>query len=1075
MKNIRILLASLFLIFTVIFSFAQNSFLVEGTITDESDGSALPGVNVMLKNTTQGVVTDMNGYYSIRINQQEETTLSFSMMGYETREVKVSGSRVLNIVMSEGSTMIDEIVVTALGINREAKSLGYARQSVGVESMTEVRSSNLTNMLTGKVAGVNVMAGATPTSSTRIEIRGNKSLTGNNQPLFVIDGVIIQNDMGQDGDLDYGNIAANINPDDIESMEVLKGANAAALYGSDAANGVILITTKKAGKSQELGVSYGLNMMWNSIVQYPEFQNIYGGGQSFRLGENNTYRDMTQPNVSLMLPYRGKSWGIPMLGIFQVKGRNGEMKWYEPNPTNVKDFYQTALQTTNTILLSKSNDVAGFRLSYTNTKSDDVLEGANKRNRHNFSLRSTYLVNKYIEADVSVRYTIDKLNNRPYGGWSDRNPMKAYLYFPRDMSLSELIPWKDANGNAFRYTTSSSGFVNPYWSLNECWNEDQKDWLLANINFTFNLYKDLKFTARGSVDSQSGSGYDFTNKGSLWAPDGKYVTFRRSINNYQYEGFFTYNKILLNDYSINANLGGSWRDNSMYLIRSTVNKLIVHDMASLSNAAEAPTTRESLERIRRQSIYGAVSFGYKSWAFVDATFRNDWNSTLPVENLPFFYPSISGSFIFTDAFKIPEHVFTLGKIRASWAKVGNGTSFNQLANNFYQDIIFNGTPLFSVGNRLKNPNLLPETTYSTEVGLDFRFFKNRISIDASYYFTKSLDQIVSAKVSTSTGFSDRVYNTGEIQNRGVEIVLDARPVQTRSGFIWDMTVNWSLNRNKVVSIMDDVSSLQLGSWGSVTINAEEGKPYGVIRGTDHSYDEDGYAMIGLDGRPISKDDQYLGDVQAKFTGSLSNTFRYKGFDMSFLIDFKCGGMLFSASDYTGVDQGNSLRSLEFRDEYSFSYLVLKEDNNERNGINSITGQPYADTDRVKGGFFPGRLYALNSETGEYEYRGENTQYLSAQTYWEQASKMTSAFLYDASYIKLRELTIGYTMPKKVLKNTPIKNLRLAVVGRNLWTIFQNTPNGIDPQATASSGNDQGIESAFALPAAYYGFDFKISF
>jgi len=498
-------------------------------------------------------------------------------------------------------------------------------------------------------------------------------------------------------------------------------------------------------------------------------------------------------------------------------------------------------------------------------------------------------------------------------------------------------------------------------------------------------------------------------------------------------------------------------------------------MASLSNAAESPTTKESLERVRRESLYGALSVGYKSWVYLDITGRNDWNSTLPIENCSFFYPSVSGSFVFSDAFDLSKKVFTFGKLRASWAKVGNGTGFNQLINNFYQDVIFNGIPLFSVGSKLKNPSLRPETTYSTEIGTDLRFFDKRLSLDVSYYFTKSIDQIVSAKVSTSTGFTDRMYNTGEIQNRGVEIALNTRPIQTKSGFIWDMNVNWALNKNRVVSIMDGVSSLQLGGWGSVTINAEEGEPYGVIRGTDYRYDDEGYAMIGLDGKPISTSNQYLGNIQPLFNGSLTNSLAFKNFDMNIMMDFKSGGRVFSASDYTGVEQGNSLRSLQYRDAYSFSYLVLKEDGNELNGKNTITGLPYSDTERVKGGIFNGRLYGLNVETGQYEYKGVNTQYLSAQTYWEQASKMTSAFLYDASYIKLREVSIGYTMPSKFLKKAGINTLHIAIVGRNLWTIYHNTPFGIDPQATASSGNDQGIESAYALPAAYYGFDFKISF
>lgn len=1057
------------------FSAAAQEMTIKGKLTDATDGSPLPGASVTIPGTNKGVTTTSKGEFTIKV-PGKNTTLRFSFIGYITKDVKVTSEKSLNITLNEDSKLLNEVVVTALGITRDAKSLGYARQTVDIGSMTESRSANLANMLAGKVAGLNVIPGGGPTASTRIEIRGNKSFTGNNQPLWVIDGVMIQNDMGEGEEsyLDYGNIAGNINPDDIESIEVLKGANAAALYGADAATGVILVTTKKAAKQKGFGITYSLNAMFGTINQWPEFQNVYGGGNSVRLGESNKYRNLNSPNSVFLSVYNARSWGIPMIG-FDVVGRDGNVKSYTPNPNNVYDYYSTSHSITNNVSVSKANDQGQFRFSYSNTSATDVLKGANERNRHNLSLRAGYNIHRNVNVEGNVRYTIDKINDRAYSGWNDRNPMMAYLFLPRDASLDELTPWKDASGNALKFSSAAdSEFKNPLWSLNECWNEDTKKWLLADLSVNINLTHGLKLKLKGAADIQSIHAYDFTNKGTSWQVDGKYKTFNRNIDNYQWEGLLSYDRKFKN-FSISANAGASWREYERSQITSLTENLIVHDVASLSNSAEAIQTKETEERRNRKSIYAAVSLGFRDYLYVDVTGRNDWDSTLPINNCSYFYPSVSGSFVFSEAFDLPSNIISFGKLRASWAKVGNGTSFNQLFNNYIYDGLFNGIPIYNLGSLLKNSDLKPETTYSTEVGFDLRFLNSRLNLDATYYYTKSVDQIMRRKIPTSIGFTDKIVNSGVMENKGIEVSINAVPVKTKN-FTWDMTFNISKNNNKVVSIADNTSFLTIGTWSSgLNINIEEGEPYGVLRGVDIKYDENGVAMIQENGRPYTDANAYLGNVQPKFMGSFGTGFKYKDFDLNLMLDFKCGGKFFSASAFHGVREGSNLRSLQYRDEFLFSQTVLGESSNERMGINDETKGFYSDNSRAKGGLFPGIVYVQDSETGEYISKGPNTNYISPQTYWQNASGMYSFFIYDASYIKLREITLGYTIPKKIIRKTPLRSVRFALVGRNLWTIFQNTPKGIDPQATATSGNAQGLEAGYALPTAYYGFDLKVSF
>jgi TonB-linked SusC/RagA family outer membrane protein len=1059
---------------------------ITGKVIDEK-GNTLPGVTVLEKGTKVGTITDVDGNYELN-KVPLGAVLVFSFIGMASNQINVGEQPVINVTMKESASSLNEVVVTALGITKTEKSLGYSQQTVNVTSMTEAQDANFTNMLAGKAAGVDVISGGGSTASTRVQIRGIKSLTGNNQPLYVVDGVIIQNDMGKTSgtsmgasdatDIDYGNTMADINPDDIASIDILKGGSASALYGSDAANGVIVITTKKGANNNDFGVTYSVNDMQEQVSEFPPFQNTYGGGNSSRLGETNAYRSMVYQSMAVLTPYNGSSWGVPMTG-FDVVGRNGVVKTYSPNPDNVKDFFSTASQLTNNVSISKSNDSGSFRFSYANTASDDVVKGVNDRSRNDFAITSTYNINKAINVAANVRYSIDRVDNRNYSGESNRNLLVAYVYFPRDMSLSELTPWKDASGNAIQLSTNTGQFLNPYWTLNEDANSDTKNWLLADFTMNIKFTKDLALKLMAAADIQNSNGYDFDNMGQIGMPNGYYGIYSRDEKNYQYQGVLTYNK-RINKFSISAMLGANWTDNSLYVTTSSTSDLIVHNVKSLSNSAEAIQSTELLQTMRKEGVFADATIGYKDWIYLDLTGRNDWNSTLPVTNCSFFYPAASLSFLFTDAFNLPKNILTFGKLRASTSEVGNGTSFNQLYNNYIYSGIFNSIPVFSLGTQLKNSELKPEETFSNEAGTNLRFLKNMLSLDLTYYSSRTLNDIVNPEIPPSTGYQTGTLNAGEITNKGIEVTINATPIEKKD-FSWNMTLNWAKNYNKVVAISDSLSTYTITAVNSqLNINAEKGKPFGVLRGSRQMRDADGNLMVNAaTGDPFIQQNAYLGQVSPDFTGSFVSSFKVKNFDFSFMLSYQAGGKLFSETMLDGDKQGNFLPTLAGRNDYTFSGTVLGESASERLGQNN--NEPalaYPDPDnRVMGAMFKGMLYSYNATTQTYTKIGPNTNlYIQPQTYWSQTtSYLMDQFIYDASFIKLAEMTLGYTVPSSFMSKTPIKSVRFSLVARNLVTLFKNTPKGIDPQATASTGNDQGVEAGYTLPTAYYGFDLKVTF
>lgn len=1072
-----------------------QELLISGTVLLDDDEPVI-GATVMVKGTSQVTATNLSGQFTIKANKG--ATLQVRYVGCRPLEVKIKDNSPLRLVMESDDNTLNEVVVTALGISREAKSLSYARQSVDVESMTEARGTSLMDMLTGKAAGMQVISGGGPTASTRVVIRGNNSITGNNQPLYVIDGVPVLNNSGEDGDLDYGNPVNSINPDEIENIEVLKGANASALYGSDAANGVILITTKKPENKKGLGVSYDFNMMFGHLYSFPTYQNIYGAGQNVGFqrsqgvnyygnqGNGNVY-DPSQPygiwNPN-MAGQDQRSWGMPMLG-FDVIGRNGEVKKYEPQPDNIKSMYQTSTMITNSVAIDKVYDGGSFRLSYINVHSNDIVENVNKLDRHNFTLRGHADLASYLTAEANARYTYESVKNRNYRNASNRNPMYIIANLPRDASVDELIPWKRPDGTSFNF----NGFVNPYWVLNETGNTDSKHLFNGNVTLTAKLPYNIRLRGRVATDAQFYDGWNFTNMYAPFDSDGEYTRWKRQWINNNFDILLSWNRNLINDkLNINANVGASAQNITGSKINSKVSQLQFPDVKSLSNNQALMSSGEEWEHKKKQAVFGQASFGWDQMAYLDLTARNEWSSALPKDNNSYFYWSAGASVLVNEMFRLDPRLFPLIKLRGSFAQVGNDTGFDRLISGYYKDgnqFVFNGITYYIGDKTLRTMGLKPERTRSWELGAELHFLDNSIQLDATYYNKITRDQIIEADAPIASGYEREMLNAGKMQNKGVELSLTVTPVKTRI-FTWSTTVNWSKNKNKVLELSPGVDRFELGSGDNIKLYAQVGQPYGVFYGNDYRIDPEtgAYVVQVGDARPIGDVDQYLGKIEPNWFGGWSNTFRVWDFNVGFALDFQKGGKVWSYTAYRGGIDGNTVQSLEGRYEYFISKYILKEENLERQGYQRKEDIPggidytvkYADAERPKG--MPVDANSVYDPESNSLLAGQmvDNAWVNPMDYWTHNNASSAArYIYDASYVKLREITVGYNLPSKWLRKAFFKSVKLSFVGRNVAILYQKTPKGLDPQATSTTGNAQGFERGFNLPQATYGFDIKVTF
>ncbi len=1023
---------------------------VSGTVVDDQ-GEPLIGVNIVEVGTVNGTITDIDGTYQLTVN--EGASLQFSYTGFEPQTVVVGTQSVIDVVLLEG-VQLDEVVVTSLGISREKKALGYSVTEVAGADLIEARETNVMSQLAGKVAGVVVNNNATgPAGSKRVVIRGNTSLGGNNQPLYVIDGVPIDNSnlgsAGMWGGTDLGDGLSSINQDDIESMTVLKGPSATALYGTRAQNGVIMITTKKGTRRRGIGVEFNSNfVVENPLDFYEDVQREYGSGTE---GQKPVDQEAAT-NLSR------SSWGAPLDGS-QVVQFDGSTAPYSANESAIKQVYDNGQTWTNTLSLTGGNEVASFRVSASDLRNKGMFENTGY-NRNTVTTRGTAnLADNFITLDAKIAYINERANNRPALSDTPHNP--GHLNEVATSVNLDLLREIDPITGEYNPMYSSSIYrVNPYFGVYQQYNGDTRDRLqgfaLARLNFTDWLSLQLRagtdwYTFRQTQWDGERTPH-LSRPGRMWEREWR-------VRESNYDFLLTFNKNVGSDWSFGANVGGNLLHQKTERLGLFGDEFIVYGLRTINNTKFLGREFTYSEK-EVQSLYGSAQIGWRNFLYLDLTARNDWSSTLPVENNSYFYPSAALSFVFTDAFNLPGNILTFGKARVSWAQVGGDTdpyrlaltysAVNQPHLGYPQGQITQGTvPL---------ANLKPTSTTSFEAGLDLRFFNGRLGLDIAYYDMNTTDQILSTTISSTSGFGAVTVNAGEIRNRGVELLLTASPIRTTSGFNWDLSFNFARNRNEVVALDDEgkLNALRLDESRArnAFVEARLGEPYGAIVGRAFARDDQGRIIYQANGTPVQGDLEILGVGVPDWTAGLNNTFSFKGITLSALIDFRFGGEIHSMTNLSMYRDGRHVETLEGREGWYASEAAR-----EAAGVAPEDWEPTG-----------GLLVEGVDENGETFSR-----FVDPQVYWGNvAGQIAEPFIYSADFIKMRQMTLGYSLPQKLIQNTPFQGVTFSIVGRNLFFFKKDLPN-VDPEAFYNTGNAQGLEYATIPTARSFGFNLNVRF
>ncbi|WP_293890060.1 SusC/RagA family TonB-linked outer membrane protein [Flavobacterium sp.] len=1069
---------TLFIALLVQISFAQER-IVTGVVSDNS-GLPIPGVNVLVKGTTSGTQTDIDGRYSISASPTQ--TLIFNFVGMKSQEI-VASSTTVNAKMSDDAIELEGVVVTALGIKREKKSLGYATQEIkGADLNSGTAGGNFLNDLSGKVAGLQVRRNNNFGGSTNLVSRGVKSLTGNNQMLVVIDGVPVNNSntnsraqvTGRGTTFDYGNAAADVNPEDIESVNVLKGAAASALYGYQAGNGVLLITTKKgkAGK-KGMGVTFSTEAVVGSIDKstFIKYQNKYGAGYGLYYGpdedgyfnQEDIDGDGTLDN--LVPFYEDASFGAPFDNslVYQWDaftpyspnfGQKTEWKVAKNGPIT---FFETPLSLNNSISIEDGNEKSNFVFNFSNLKQTGLLPNS-EINKNNFSVKLNHNLTDRFTVSVFANYTTQKAVGRNSTGYNDNIMSNFRQWWQTNVDIKELEQVYNASGgqnvtwNIKSPTDLSPAYWdNPYFQRYKNYQNDSRDRFLGYAKFDYKINSWLSATTRVSTDTYFETQEERRAKGSVSSEFGVpnadnvrqdeksgYQRFEKNYRENNYDLMFNFKKTW-DKINFTGLFGGTInRINQNILFASTNGGLIVPGVYSLLNSVQPINDPYELRpKSGINSYYAQASFGFNDFIFLDGTVRRDAYSSLPKDNNVVTYPSISGSLLFSNLIK--QKWMSFGKLRLNWAEVGNGAPDQALADTYSKFPAFNGNGLFSVNSIKNNPNLRPTVTSSYEAGIEMQMFDKRLGFDVSYYRSLSKDQIYRVPYSEATGITSRYVNAGSIENKGVEVQLNITPVKT-ANFQWDINVNWARNRNEVVSLAKGIDNLQLGSFqGGVSINASVGQPYGIIKGTDFTY-LDGQRIVGANGRYVlnSSSNNNIGDINPDWTGGLRNKFTYKDFAFSFLIDSQKGGDIFSLDRSYGLATG------------------LPDETAALNDLGNPIRNPITTGTDSGGIILPG----VHADGTPNETRAPGPfNFGNSFGYRRQPNK---AFIYDASYVKLREVSISYNFPKKWIDNLRIDNMTFSLVGTNLWIIHKNLPDA-DPESGLGSGNLSSGYSVGSLP------------
>jgi len=1066
----RCTLLALLLAFTCLQATAQDR-VITGRVTSSQDNLSIPGVSVVIVGTTQGTSTDIDGNYSLTVPQTAKS-LRFSGIGMKTKDVAIGASNVMDVVLDADVLKLDEVVVTALGIKRSEKSLGYSTQQVSGEQVSTAKETNFINSLQGKVAGVNITGSSNLGGSSRILLRGVRSISYENQPLFIVDGVPINNSnfattdqvRGAHG-YDFGNAAQDINPDDIESINVLKGSSASALYGAQGANGVIIITTKKGvarsrtGKKSPVGVSFTTGITFSKVAVLPDYQNIYGGGAS----EDFIQSGLDTTQLRSNFEYDG-SWGPKMNGQLvrqwdsyypSMPNYNKVTPWVA-NPDNVKDFFETGITRHNSIAVDGGNENTTYRLSYTNLNENGTIPNSSL-NRNVLSFNGMNKFSKRLTSNVSVNYMRANGKGRAKTGYNSL-ASNFTQWWQRQLDMSQLKDYKNPDGTQRTWNMNAEDDLsplywdNPYWTAYEDYETDVRNRIYGLASLGYDLGKGFNIVGSLKTDFYNDFRQERVAKGG--ASISKYSENDITFQENNYELMLTYKTALNENFDFNALVGANRQDrkiiNNLFETQSGLN---VPDYYSLSNSVGNIKATPLTSQLRRNSIFGSASIGFKSFLYLDVTGRNDWSSTLPEDNNSYFYPSVTGSFIFSEL--LEAKWLNYGKIRAGWASTAiDPPAYSAIETRPNVSTNFGGMATAIVPNRSNNTDLKPELTSSWEVGTEMIFLDGRASVDFTYYNSLSKDVIFAVQQSSATGYSSKFYNAAELSNKGIELMLKLVPVRTKSGFEWGIGANYAKNTNKVEKLYTDENGKETESLliqnapFSVTFQARPGMEYGQLVGYDYTYDANGNKIVDPSTNAYARTAkvQPLGSVLPNFTGGFNTWVEYKGFRLFALVDFQDGGKIFSMSNMWGKYSGTLEETVE--NDIRTNGIVLE--GVVQTGVDA-NGNPISDGTKNTGSIAAIDHFFLD---GGYI--------------------ISAADVYDASFVKLREITLSYSLPSRLFAQTAIQGLSISLVGRNLAIIDKNVPH-IDPEAAVSSNNIQGIEGGQLPTARTYGVSLNVKF
>jgi len=1028
---------TLLLAFVVQLTFAQEK-TISGKVSDDS-GLPLPGATVLVKGTSKGTSTDFDGNYAIKAGQG--ATLVFSFVGYSTKEITIGSSSSINVKMIEDAEGLDEVVVTALGITKKERGLGVSVGKVDNESLTLARSASPIDALSGKVSGLKItQQSGTPGGSSSVIIRGATSLSGSNQPIFVIDGMPISNQsLNQDGitgGVDGGNRAGDLNPDDIESVSVLKGASASALYGARAKNGAIIITTKKGNKNSGLKIEINSSLRFDSALKLPEYQNEYAQGTS------GTYdKDLTN------------GWGPKISDVADQTFTDfkGDDVTLTAKPNNVEDFFETGVTKINTLALSGGDLKSDYRVSYTNTDVQGIVPNSVYK-KNNFAINAGRNFTDKFSIRTNINYISSRSNGRTQQGSNDGNVIiDDILGMARTVSFNDLKNnYIDASGTQIPLTQRSN---NPYWVLNQNPFSIGVERFIGSAELQYNVSENIKVVNRLGTDFYNEDRQKLYAIGSIGTLAGSFTNwdyYNQIINN---DFYISYNKNNKDGISVSAILGHNIYQTKYERTTITGDNLTVPGLYVLGNA-EAISGTDYFSKQALYGVYTDINLDYKNTYFLNLTGRNDWSSTLPESNNSYFYPSVNGAIVFSE-FVENNDILTFGKIRGGYAEVGSDADpysllfgFVPSDDYFVQYSLSNSLPQggiigFEAPRVLPNADLKPQRKKEYELGLDLRLFKNILGIGFTYYNSDTSDQLINIAVPESTGFFSKTLNAGVVNNEGLELDVNISPfINSNSEFQWDLGVVFNKNTQKVVSLVDGLDEFQLQSgWSGLTIKAAPGEEFGLY-GTKFKRNEDGEFIINsATGLKEIETGQRLGNTAPDWTMGINNSFTYKNFGFGFLIDIKQGGTLYSGTTAVLRASGLAAETLANRGETFID-----------SGVNEVS-----NTDGTVG------------------YTENTTPVVSMEEYWshQSATSNTEGNIFDASYVKLREVSLHYNVPSKLLKNTGISRLKFGIEGRNLWIIDDHVPH-IDPEVNFFGAGGPGATVEFSSVPSIKSIGFNVN-